>query len=178
MIREFGGHPRIASFSAFGDHTASLADQRRHRHEIKSMGERWAFCVPRARWLEYQRYYAAYLRYIRRVDYQMRSFVWITRHLYRRWGAKSDVSSQDGAKMIAGLRAGLVHISTYTNNGRYIGRRGVHFSPRIFTRLGYDARANLVFGQPEDRFDWTTADLDRIETILRSRFLPSPITPS
>jgi hypothetical protein len=171
MIREFGDHPRVGAFSAFGDHSASLADQRAHRHAIKPMGHDWAFCLPRARWEERQPYYAPYLQYIRRVDYVLRSNVWITQRLYPRLGAGSFVSSQDAAKVIAMLKAGQVKLSTYTNNGHYIGKLGVHTTPRIFGGMGYRERESLVFTEPVDHLEWTTADLDRIESELRAWFV-------
>ena len=171
MIRQFGEHPRVGAFSAFGDNAASVASQRANRHRIKAMGHDWAFCVPRARWLERQPHYAAYLRYIRRVDYVLRSHDHIVHRLYPRLGARSDISSQDGAKTIAMLNAGQVKLSTYTNNGYYIGRMGTHFTPRIFARMGYRERERLVFEELEERLDWTTADLDGIEAQLRAAFL-------
>jgi len=131
----------------------------------------WAFCVPRARWLERQPHYAPYLRYIRGVDYVLRSSEWIQHRLYPRLGAKPVASSQDAAKVIAMLNAGQIKLSTYTNNGRYIGRVGTHFTPRIFARLGYRERAELVFTELADRFEWTSADLDAIEAELHAYYL-------
>jgi len=171
MVRAFGRHPRIGAFSAFGDHDASLPDQRAHRRAITFMGHMWAACTPRTRWLERRAYFAAYLRYARRIDYRLRSHEWIWTRLYRRWGARRVATSQDAAKRIAMLRAGQIQISTYTNNGRYIGRHGVHFTPSIFARLGYRERAALVYSEPPDRFEWTEADLDRIEADERAYFL-------
>jgi hypothetical protein len=170
LIREFGDQRRVGAFSAFGDHDATLAEQRARRHAIREMGHSWAYCVPRARWLETRRHYAPYLRYISGVDYVLRSNDRIWR-LYRRLGVKPVASSQDGAKSVAMLRAGQLRVSTFTNNGRYIGRRGVHFSPAIYARLGYGEREKLVFTEAEDRFEWTTADLDAIEAAFRDRFL-------
>jgi hypothetical protein len=80
-------------------------------------------------------------------------------------------TSQDAAKRIAMLRAGQIPVSAYTNNGRYIGRRGVHFRPSVFARLGYVERAALVYDQPVDRFEWTERDLDRIEAGERAYLL-------
>lgn len=171
MIETFGGHARVGAFSAFGDHSAPLASQRRHRHRVRCMGHDWAVCVPRARWLERQPYYAAYLRYIRRVDYVLRSQEWIQYRLYARLGAKPVASSQDAAKSIAMLKAGQIKVSTYTNNGRYIGKVGTHFTPRVYARLGYAERERLVFTEPEARFYWAPADLDRIERELRQWFM-------
>lgn len=170
MVQAFGRHPRIGAFSAFGDHGASLRDQRAHRRAIKHMGHMWAFCTSRARWLERRSHLAAYLRYMRGVDFRLRSDEWIWT-LYRRWGARGVATGQDGAMRIAMLKAGQIPISTYTNNGRYIGRRGLHFSPSIFARLGYVERAALVYSAPADRFEWTAADLDRIDGEERSYFL-------
>ena len=171
MVAAFGGHARVGMFSAFGDHDASLRDQRTHRRTIKSMGHSWAYCMPRRGWLLYQRHYARYLRYVRRFDYRMRPHLEIQHQFYKRWGARPVASSQDTAKRIAMLKAGQVQIATYTNNGHYIGRQGTHFNPTVFRRLGYPNRASLVFPEPQTRFTWTTADLDRIEKSQRAYFL-------
>ena len=171
LIETFGSHPRVGAFNAFGDHSAPLASQRRHRHRLRRMGHDWAVCVPRAQWLERQPYYAAYLRYISRVDYVLRSEKWIQHRLYARLGAKPVASSQDAAKSIAMLKAGQIKLSTYTNNGRYIGKVGTHFTPRVYARLGYAERERLVFTEPETRFSWTRAGFDRIERELRQWFM-------
>ena len=171
MICEFGTTARVGAFSAFGDHDATLADQRVHRRRITSMGHAWAVCVPRQRWLAYRRHYLPYLRYIRRFDYTRRPHEDIQHRLYRRWGAKPVASSQDTAKRIAMLKAGQVQISTYANNGYYIGEEGTHFNAALFRRLGYRKRAALLFPQAQKRFTWTDADLDRIEEEQRARLL-------
>jgi hypothetical protein len=171
MARAVGRNPRIGAFSAFGDHSASLRAQRINLRAIKHMGHMWAFCTPRTRWLERRKHFAPYLRCMQRIDYRLRSHEGIWTRLYARWGARRVATSQDAAKRIAMLKAGQVPISSYTNNGRYIGRNGVHFTPSTFARLGYVQRADLVNLEPADRFEWTEADLDRIETEERSYFL-------
>jgi hypothetical protein len=171
MIGTFGENPRVGMFNAFGDHTVSCAAQRRNRHSIIPMGHLWAFCMPRGRWIERQRHLAEYLDHVRGIDYMMRSHTWIRNTLYRRWGARAIASSQDGAKTIAMLKAGQVKISTYTNNGHYIGRRGMHWTPDLFAKRGYEKRLHLVFTEPEDRFEAPDTRLDEIEAALRARFL-------
>ncbi len=171
MIARFGSNRRIGMFNAYGDHDASLADQERNRHRIKPMGHLWAFCLPRARWIEREVYYAEYLAYIRHVDYPMRSDRWIQQTLYRRWGGGPMATSQDGAKTLAMLRAGQVILSTYTNNAWYIGSRGTHCSPELFARDGYPERKKLTFPEPESRFEAGEARLDEIERSLRRGFL-------
>lgn len=62
---------------------------------------------------------------------------------------KSLVTGQDAATMRAFLNAGLARITTVANRSLYIGASGVHKTPHLYAKMGYD-KINMFIGKNDD----------------------------
>jgi hypothetical protein len=131
-----------------------LSVQRANRHELCLMNEHnWAFALMRGAWLRREEIVSEYLQIIGDVPYrdrqQKRDEI---EAFYARYGksGKGYMSSQDSVKNMALEVLGIHRVSTWTNNARYIGRRGLHMTADRFQRRGYDQ--TVMYPDPVDYF--------------------------
>lgn len=169
----------IGYFSAFGMHKASLDQQRKFADRIEPDMQNWAFGLTRKQWLKSAPYVDQYLDLVRGVDYRDRPHDKIAA-LYARWGVPVKTSSQDTAKSIACHLTGSVKIKTYPVFGQYIGREGLHATPRLYEASGF----HLTQVMEDDIFDKaeiSDAEVDHIRSRTQDFFArearPKPTPP-
>ncbi len=143
----------IGMVTAYGLHPSTpLAVQRERRRELCLMNEHsWAFGLTRKCWLKRDEIVSEYLRIIEDVPYRERSrkrdeIQKLLTSLGK--GGRGYLSSQDSVKNMAMEIHGIHRVSTWTNNARYIGRRGLHMTPERFARRGYDR--TIMYLEPLD----------------------------
>jgi hypothetical protein len=87
----------------------------------------------------------------------------------RQFGLARSASSQDAAKALATAVIGTWRARSVPCWGRYVGERGVHFTPAAYDRLGYAGTS--VFPDPPEGFNLPTpADLDRLIGVTRESY--------
>jgi SAM-dependent methyltransferase len=137
LIEMFATDQRVGYVAAYGDHTNSIEDQRAHRERLIGLTHNWGFALYRRQWLRMRPYVLEYLNLVRDVDYRYKDAKAIC-ELFASWGFGCPAISQDAAKTIACCRDNVIKINTYACNAIYIGARGLHMNPRIFSQRGYD----------------------------------------
>jgi hypothetical protein len=135
-------HPYIGVVSAYGyRNTMAIDEQRRMSNRLCLMNEHnWAFGITRQCWQRRNQIVAQYLEIIDGIEYRDRKekhpeINAMLRGLGR--GGSGYLSSQDSIKNMACEVLGIHRVSTYTNNARYIGRKGLHMTEERFFERGY-----------------------------------------
>lgn len=122
---------------------------------IRVCGHWWGECLWSAKWKLARPHFMEYYHLVGDVDYQERPDRAI-RALMERNEWPSPSTSQDAAKDMAVYAAGMERVRLVVNRGISVGRRGVHFTPVIFQRLGLDDQEPFVFASDAelDWFEW------------------------
>jgi hypothetical protein len=156
---------RVGYVAAYGNHTAPIAMQLGQPSRLFPLGHNWAFGLTRRQWLRQRPYVEQYLAIVRGQDYLLRDHDRII-DLFHAWGFGAPGSSQDIAKSHACILTGAARVNTYACYGRYIGRRGVHFSDEIFESLGF-GKADIV---EEDLFQMAApSEVELLDCIAQAR---------
>jgi FkbM family methyltransferase len=145
--------PLVSYVAAYGEHTASLARQRFNSKRLIPMLHNWGFALTKRQWLQQKSIIDGYLSIIRDVDYKRRDHRRIEEYfasLGFAWGG----SSQDTAKRIAGFVLGTTRLMCFPCFGQYIGREGLHFTPDIYDKLGYNK--TMLYDQSVTEFNLPT----------------------
>jgi ubiquinone/menaquinone biosynthesis C-methylase UbiE len=150
LIEMFAKDQRVGYVAAYGDHTSSIEDQRAHRERLIGLTHNWGFALYRRQWLRMRPYVLQYLNLVRDVDYHYKDAKAIC-ELFASWGFGCPAISQDAAKTIACCRDNVIKINTYACNATYIGERGLHMNPRIFSERGYEK--TVLYGDRLDNFE-------------------------
>jgi hypothetical protein len=161
MRRAFARFDRIVYYNANGAYGASLEQQRNNARKLMYMGHFWGFALKRSHWLRLQPVLATYYRLVIGRDYAMLPREEI-RSLFRSWG-KSQThpsTSQDAAKDFATHLMRRWCASCYPALGRYIGARGMHFTPDRYREYGFDK--TTVFPEPLGSLDLRREEIDRL----------------
>lgn len=138
MAEKFHDDRRVGMVSAHpGDPTLPIDLQRMRRHRYAPMGHNWGYGISRSFWQRRQPLIECYLDLIRDRPYRKRDHRLIYGWL-ERIGFRPSASSQDYVKTCATYALGAVKLSTCANFGRPIGRTGVHSTPALFSRMGFD----------------------------------------
>ena len=125
--------PRVGYFAAYGNHRASLEQQKKRASEVVRMVHKWGFGLTKRQWLKQRDIIEPYLDIIRRDTYQRRDNAAILAY-FRKLGYAITGSSQDGAKDVAGYVLGTTKIMSFACFARYEGKEGVHFRPVHYDR--------------------------------------------
>ncbi|GJE44713.1 hypothetical protein [Methylobacterium soli] len=136
MLELASSHPEIGYVSVYGDHIASLDEQRRRSAEIALLGHNWAFALTQAQWRKSAPYVEQYLALVRGADYRKRPGQKI-KDLFHSWGCGAPGTSQDVAKTLACFLTGGVKLNTVPAYGQYIGEIGLHTNPGLFAKMGF-----------------------------------------
>ncbi|SFI17827.1 Glycosyl transferase family 2 [Collimonas sp. OK307] len=155
MANKFHDDPRVGMVSAHpGNPTVPLEQQKSNRHKYAAMDHNWGFGLTRSFWEKRQPLVECYLDLIRSVPYRKRPekviFEWL-----RAAGFNPAASSQDYIKSCATFALGALKLSTFPNFGLPIGRTGLHCSPELFKKMGFDR--TVVFDEELDM----VGDLDQ-----------------
>ncbi len=161
MRRAFARFDRIGYYNANGAYGASLEQQRNNARKLIFMGHFWGFALKRSHWLGLQPVLAEYYRLVIGCDY-VKLPVGDIRALFRRWGQSQTHphTSQDAAKDLATHLMGRWRASCYPAFGRYIGARGVHFTPSRFQALGFNE--TVMYPEPLGALDLRREEIDRL----------------
>ena len=155
LIGEALRNEQIGYVAAYGDHRASLADQRKNLSTITRMDHKWAFALTRRQWLRQRPLVQEYLQAISHMDYNKRDeSVVIDWFLTKRILPRG--TSQDGIKDAAMYMSGAVKLMTYACYGKYIGKVGVHSTDAIYERMGF-GRTEICPDAAAD-YDWPTSE--------------------
>jgi glycosyltransferase involved in cell wall biosynthesis len=130
-------NPMIGYFAAYGTPSQSENDQRRYASDVQALDHHWAFGLTRRQWERSKPLVDQYLRLVENVDYRKRDDQAIAA-LLRSWGLATPGASQDAIKAAACYITGGVKINTLSSYGRYIGEKGLNFSPRLFAEMGFN----------------------------------------
>jgi len=148
MAEEYQYIGMVSAYGASND--ISLEDQCRLKGELCLMNEHnWAFAITRACWEKRDLIVKEYLQIMDDIEYRDRKSVHPEiEAMLRRYGrgGKGYLSSQDSIKNMACEVLGFHRVSTFTNNARYIGRKGLHMTTERFFQRGY--HRTVLF--PED----------------------------
>ncbi|MGY6164153.1 hypothetical protein [Paraburkholderia strydomiana] len=138
LKQKFAGDDRIGMFAANpGGPFISQSTQHENKASYLSMGHNWGFGLSRAFWQRRQPFVDHYLQFVKDIPYSKRDAKAISAWL-ERCGFNAGSSSQDYIKTCATAALGAARISTFPNFGLYIGREGVHCTPELFRRMGFD----------------------------------------
>jgi SAM-dependent methyltransferase len=127
---------RIAYIAAYGDHRASLAEQKSSANKLILMRHKWGFALTRRQWLAQRDILAPYLEILATADYRRRDHTAI-RQYFKKLGFGSNGTSQDGMKDVASCVLGTVKIMSSVCFGKYIGENGLHSDSRLYQDEGY-----------------------------------------
>jgi hypothetical protein len=167
LIDEALRNEQIGYVAAYGDHRASLADQRANLSTIMRMDHKWAFALTRRQWLRQHPLVQEYLQAISHMDYNKRDEGVVIDWLLTK-GILPLGTSQDGIKDAAMYMSGATKLMTYACYGKYVGKIGTHFSDAIYERMGF-GHTELCPDVAAD-YDWPTSDqLDVIVAEERKR---------
>ncbi|NDQ55813.1 MAG: SEC-C domain-containing protein [Acidipila sp.] len=159
MADKFHDDRRVGMVSAHpGDPTVPIELQHAHKDRWAPMGHNWAYGISRSFWKRRQPLIECYLDLIRKVPYRYRNEQLIFKWL-ERIGFRPFASSQDYVRTCATYALGAVKLSTYPNFGRPIGRSGVHCTPALFKRMGFDR--TVVFDDQLDAIGDLSDDTHR-----------------
>ena len=136
LIARFWESEKVGYLAAYGDHTAAIEAQARNRDKLILLDHNWGFALYRRQWLRMRKNVLEYLSIVQNSDYNDRDVEKI-RALFASWGYGCPATSQDAAKTISCCIDGVIKLNTYVCNGVYIGERGVHMNPDLFSRRGY-----------------------------------------
>jgi len=161
MRRGFARFDRIVYYNANGAHRASLEQQRTNARKLVFMGHFWGFALKRSHWLRLQSFLANYYRLVTGRDERIcpREEV---RALFRSWGKSQThrYTLHDAAKDFATHLMGRWRASCYPAFGRYIGARGVHFTPDLFRECGFDE--TTIYPKPLGKLDLHRQEVERM----------------
>jgi len=145
LFEQFKDHPEVfgfcPGFKRLGLNTAALRYQDEHW---------WCEAFTADAWARARLYYADYIRIIESVDYINRDNDAI-RALFAKRGFEHLATSQDAGKDMAIHTAGMRRVVCELNRAMGIGKTGLHFTPALFNRLGYDNQGPLIHAGDEAR---------------------------
>lgn len=122
---------RIAYVAAYGNHRASLAEQKSSRRKLIPMRHKWGFALTRRQWFAQREIIGPYLEILARADYRSRDHIAI-RQYFKKLGFATNGTSQDAMKDIASCILGTLKIMSAACFGKYIGEVGLHSNPRLY----------------------------------------------
>jgi len=159
LYDELEAHPDVYSFSP--------AFRRTHRKEIDAQymdtvtygwNHMWCECFTADRWQRIRPEYMEYHELISEVDYIER-FEEPIQKLYARKGMRPGLArSQDGGREMTIRLNGMRRAALAVNRAIGIGQRGIHFTPEIFKRLGFENQAPFIFADDATREGFTWDD--------------------
>jgi SAM-dependent methyltransferase len=127
---------RIAYVAAYGNHRASLLEQKRVPNKLMPMRHKWGFATTHRQWVAQREILEPYLEIVSHTDYYARDHKAI-REYFRTLGYGSTGSSQDGMKDVASCVLGTTKIMTFVCFGKYIGEIGLHSKKQIYDEEGF-----------------------------------------
>ncbi len=156
LISFVDAEPRVVQVSATGD-TILTKDMR--TDALYPMWHAWGFALRRDHFRERTTIVNKYLETIADLPYFMRDEEDVRSALVG-FGLYPIASSQDYIKQEIRRHFGRLAVTTARSYGRYIGKDGEHFTPRIFAELGYEYSQDVADGPPTFTQDISAALAD------------------
>lgn len=128
--------PRVAYVAAYGNHRATLEEQRERSSEVIPMDHKWGFALTRRQWERQREIIAPYLEIVRQAPYAKRDSQAIYAY-FDKLGYSSPGTSQDGAKDVASHVLGTTKIMSLACFAKYEGREGHHSTAKFYDEQGY-----------------------------------------
>lgn len=149
---------RIGYVAAFGNFQAPKEIQIERQRLLRPLHLLWGFGLTQRHWRKCRPYVKQYLDLIRNMDYSARDHEAI-RRLVASWGIEPGDTAQDRIKAFATALAGAVKINTEVSYAKYIGERGINFTPELFAKWGFNNHA--YFDEPFSLdFDTNSVNFD------------------
>ena len=176
LIGHVDAEPRVAQVSATGD---TILTEEMSADALYPMWHAWGFALRREHYQERTPIVERYLETIADHPYFMRDQVDVWSTLVG-FGLYPISSSQDYIKQEIRRHFARLAVTTGRSYGRYIGKDGEHFTPRIFADLGYECSQDIADGVPTFARDISAAmaDLSRddqrawameLDAVIKSR---------
>lgn len=156
LFRELEEHGDVFGFSTAFRRQCGAEEIEAHLGDIVAGTPHWWMIGFLAeRWRRIRPHFLEYYELIREIDYAAIPHAEV-RALFERKGWGQMATSQDGGKDMAVHAAGMERVVLAVNRGISIGRRGIHFTPDRFRRMGFEQQMPYIFesdGQREG-FEW------------------------
>lgn len=143
LIDQFGGRSDLHSFN--------LNFKKLREPSAKSLnkvifGEThwWAECYISRQWKIAKEYFKDYFRLIEEVDYSDIPREKI-QELFKKHNFNKTQCSQDAGKDFALFKAKFKRITAVVNRGYYIGQQGIHFTPKLYQKMGWQNQLPYIF---------------------------------
>ena len=136
----------IPYFSAYGDIFTRRVPSTELSEHLSVLDHLWGFGLFREHWEMEQELMAPYFDYIQSVPYRERDHEWI-QQLYRKMKIPLDITSQDGARMAALFLLNRAAVRTRQPLARYIGKKGTHYTPKIYRQWGFGKKRCSIFAR-------------------------------
>ncbi|MFT8244188.1 DUF4214 domain-containing protein [Roseomonas sp. BN140053] len=167
---------RVGYVAAYGDHRASPEAQATGHRQLVRMHHNWGFALTRRHWRRQRPIVEGYLRLLGDAPYAQRPAAAIHDY-YASLGLPYHVTSQDGAKQVAGLALGTVRLTCLPSYGHYLGEHGTHYTPDLYAREDFGntrlfPEAPMGFDLPDDAaLDVLVAEEQRDQLATAAAFL-------
>jgi hypothetical protein len=173
MAGSFEGDARVGAFACFGNtHKLPLLQQAEQPQALTSLSHLWGFGMHQSAWLKRQQVVDEYLKLVSDVPYRARSHANI-QHWHAFCGFNPGQTSQDYAKSCAMAALGMVKVASHANYGRYIGAKGLHFTPEIYAEQGF--ADSVLFDKPiTQAFELDPTTFEKLLLKQRKSFLHAP----
>ena len=160
MFNKYGEVERVGMISAYGANSRNtLESQKQNKHKLHHMHHNWGFGLTRKFWLKRQPLVDKYLElFCYNKEYRKRDSEAI-RSWLKTQGLLTNATSQDYIKQQVTKQLNAIRITCYPNLGKYIGEKGLHCTPALFKKMGFDEQ-NLF-----------TEDLEELEDLTDSLYL-------
>lgn len=189
LISKFEDDERVAMINCFGEHhrsksthkysyldysqnqqnKVSIESQKQNKNKLILMDHMWAYAMRRS---SYEKIYDILESYWKLLpqEYRFRPHGEILK-LMSSIGADPQkiVSSQDSCTSAAFAARGMVKISTFTNNFKYIGEIGEHSRPNNFKDAGWCDQD--VYDSFQDNFLWNENIFKEIKLHAKNKYL-------
>jgi len=146
LYDELEEHPDVYSFSpGFIRHRLRSEDAADMERIVYSWHHMWCECLTADRWARIRDYYMEYHAIIAKEDYLSRVLDQI-RDFFDSLGMPPRLAlSQDGAREMACRRSGMRRARCAVNRSLSIGKKGIHFRPRLYDEMGLGNQAPFMF---------------------------------
>jgi len=158
LYDELEMHPDVYSFSPgfrrAGAHSEDATNLGRIAYSWHHM---WCECFTADRWERIRPEYMEYHAYIVKPDYLERPDGIVRKFFDGLGGMPPDLAcSQDGGREMAIRRNGMCRAQCAVNRALGIGKYGIHFTPRIFAKMGFAQQTPFMFASDATRegFEW------------------------
>jgi len=132
---------RTEPYAASVAYFAALGDQRTPKPGpevgMASLEHNWGFGLRRAAWRRIHDFLQPWWEVVRRNDYRANNLLNLLK-VYRDWDVGFLGVGQDTATTLACASLRLARVNTDVSFARYIGEWGVHSTPAVFRRRGFD----------------------------------------